>query len=333
MIKVYLTCFVTFIFFLIFISCSLVATRPNVSGSDLEGEISISGAFALYPLAVKWADEFKKENPGVKIDISAGGAGKGMTDVLSNMVDIGMVSREVYASEIEKGAFPVGVAIDAVVPVINAKNPLARKLMHTGLSVETARRIWINESCKTWEQVIGSKGNTPLRVYTRSDACGAAETFAAWMGKKQEDLGGTAVFGDPGLAMAVQKDMLALGFNNLSYAYDEKTRKPNKGLLIIPLDVDGDGKVSHNEQFYKTKDKLIKAIAENKYPSPPARELYMVLKGKPNNPALIAFLTYILTRGQEHNIPMGYIRLSDDSLNQSLSKLGVKTNKTSTAVE
>jgi phosphate transport system substrate-binding protein len=113
MIKVYLTCFVTFIFFLIFISCSLVATRPNVSGSDLEGEISISGAFALYPLAVKWADEFKKENPGVKIDISAGGAGKGMTDVLSNMVDIGMVSREVYASEIEKGAFPVGVAIDA----------------------------------------------------------------------------------------------------------------------------------------------------------------------------------------------------------------------------
>jgi phosphate transport system substrate-binding protein len=175
--------------------------------------------------------------------------------------------------------------------------------MHTGLSVETARTIWINDSCKTWQQVIGRKGNTPLRVYTRSDACGAAETFAAWMGKKQEDLGGTAVFGDPGLAMAVQKDMLELGFNNLSYAYDEKTRKPNKGLLINPLDVDGDGKVSHNEQFYKTKDKLIKAIAENKYPSPPARELYMVLKGKPNNPALIAFLTYILTRGQEHNIP------------------------------
>ena len=45
----------------------------------LEGRLSFSGAFALYPMAVKWAEEFKKINPGVKIDVSAGGACSGFT--------------------------------------------------------------------------------------------------------------------------------------------------------------------------------------------------------------------------------------------------------------
>ena len=70
------------------------------SGTELHGTIQLSGAFALYPMAVRWAEEFKKMHPGVQIDISGGGAGKGMTDAISGVVDIGMVSREVYPEEI-----------------------------------------------------------------------------------------------------------------------------------------------------------------------------------------------------------------------------------------
>jgi len=67
--------------------CNFLNTNQTLGQSKLEGRLSLSGAFALYPMAVKWAEEFKKANPAVKIDISAGGAGKGMTDVLNNMVD------------------------------------------------------------------------------------------------------------------------------------------------------------------------------------------------------------------------------------------------------
>ena len=35
--------------------------------STLKGEISLSGAFALYPMAVKWAEEIKKIHPDVRI--------------------------------------------------------------------------------------------------------------------------------------------------------------------------------------------------------------------------------------------------------------------------
>ena len=98
--------------------------KKTSSNGKLEGTISISGAFALYPLAVKCADEFKKIHPDVKIDISAGGAGKGMTDVLSGMIDLCMVSRGINEAETAKGAWPIAVAKDAVLPTINDKNPV-----------------------------------------------------------------------------------------------------------------------------------------------------------------------------------------------------------------
>jgi phosphate transport system substrate-binding protein len=240
------------------------------------------------------------------------------------MVDFGMVSREVHASEIEKGAFPIGVAIDAVVPTLNAKNPLLNELLQKGLTRQMATALWMNEKNLTWEFFLGKQGNTSAHVYTRSDACGAAETFAAWMDGKQEDLTGTAVFGDPGLAMAVQKDLLGTGFNNLGYAYDEKTRKPNQDLVIFPIDVNENGQIDPEESFYDTKDQVIEAIANGKYPSPPARELYLVSKGKPEKKEVLAFLEYILTKGQELNVPVGYIAISQEKLQNSLNKLGIK---------
>ena len=294
--------------------------RKAVEG-ELSGEITLSGAFALYPLAVKWAEEFQKIHPNVRIDISAGGAGKGMTDALAGVVDLGMVSRDIYPQEVEKGAVGFAVAKDAVVPTINAENPLLAELLERGLTRDAASDLWITQNNKTWGQLVGTKNNTPIHLYTRSDACGAAETWALWIGKKQEDLAGTAVFGDPGLAQAVQKDKLGIGFNNLSYAYDESSRLPNPGILVLPIDVDGNGKIDESERFYDTKDDIIAAIAADKYPSPPARDLYLVAKGKPTNPAVVEFLRYILTDGQQHNVPIGYISLPQEKLQRGLNLL------------
>lgn len=296
------------------ISCKGKSVEATNDGDELSGNISISGAFALYPLAVKWSEEFQKMHPGVRIDLSAGGAGKGMTDVLADVVDLGMVSREVYDAELEKGAVPFATAKDAVVITINADNPFAGELMKKGISKETATRIWITGEDVSWGQVLGTDDATPVHVYTRSDACGAAETFALWMGHKQEDLRGTAVFGDPGLASAVQADKLAVGLNNIGYAYDEKSRKPNPGLLVVPIDRDNDGVISSDEYFYDTKDDFIAAVSENKYPSPPARDLYLVSHGVPTNPVVVAFLEYVLGDGQCHNVPAGYIGIDEEKL-------------------
>lgn len=244
-----------------------------------------------------------------------------MTDVLSNVVDVGMVSREVYPPEIEKGAVTFAVAKDAVVPTINAENPALKNLLKTGLSREAAAKLWISGEYKNWSDITKANDNYPIHLFTRSDACGAAETWALWFGKKQEDLGGTAVFGDPGLAQAVQKDKFGIGFNNLSYAYDEKSRLPNAGIAILPLDVNGNGEVDPEEMFYDTKDRIIGAIASDKYPSPPARDLYLVTNGIPDNRVVAEFLKFILTDGQQYNVPAGYIALPQEKLQKGLGML------------
>ena len=304
--------------FLIF---NILISNQTFGQEKLEGRLSFSGAFALYPMAVKWAEEFKKANPAVKIDISAGGAGKGMTDVLNNMVDIGMVSREIYPEEVKKGAFGFAVTKDAVVAVMSASNPSLNEVLAVGLKPDAANNIWITGKYKTWGQAFNSKSNAPIHIYTRSDACGAAEVWAKYFGKKQEDLLGSGVFGDPGLALAVKKDPMGIGFNNIGYAYDFNTKKQISGIRVVPIDLNKNGRIDPEENFYDSMNDLIDAIAKGKYPSPPARDLYFVTNGKPKNKLVIEFLKWVLADGQKYVNETGYINLSKDIINKGLINL------------
>ena len=288
----------------------------------LQGTITISGAFALYPMVMKWSEEFRKLHPRVRFDISAGGAGKGIADALANMVDIGMVSREIHPMEIKKGAWFVAVTKDAVVPVVNQANPLIKELLKKGIKKADFARIWLNEEPPTWNELLGTRGNTQVHVYTRSDSCGAAETWAQYFGKNQEDLLGIGVFGDPGLNEAVRRDSLGIGFNNINYAYDASARKPMAGTAVVPIDLDGNGSIDPKENFYGNRDAIINAIANDKYPSPPARDLYFVCKGQPKKQLVAAFMKWVLQEGQQFVGEAGYIALSKAKLSLGLSRIG-----------
>jgi phosphate transport system substrate-binding protein len=287
---------------------------------NLQGTISISGAFALYPITVKWAEEFKKLHPDVKIDISAGGAGKGVTDVLSGITDIGLLSRNLTPDEYKKGAFPIAVTKDAVIPVVSASNPYLKDLQARGIKKSALNSIFITGDARVWGQV-GERSNTPIHVYTRSDAAGAAETWANYFGKKQEDLQGVAVYGDPGLAQAVKKDPAGIGFNNIVYVYDSKTKQPTNGVVPLPIDLNNNGRIDADENFYGSIDQIVAAIASGKYPSPPARDLYFLTKGAPKSEAVKEFIKFVLTEGQKYVKDAGYISLSQDKINTGLTKL------------
>ena len=244
-----------------------------------------------------------------------------MTDVLNNMVDIGMVSREIYPEEVKKGALGIAVTKDAVVPVISALNPSLNEILTVGLKPEAFNDIWITGKFKTWAQAINANSKGPIHVYTRSDACGAGEVWAKYFGKKQEDLLGSGVFGDPGLALAVKKDPLGIGYNNIGYAYDFKSKKQISGIRVVPIDLNRNGKIDPEENFYNTMDELIDAIGKGKYPSPPARDLYFVLNKKPTNKVLKEFLKCVLSDGQKFVNETGYINLPKNVLEGELGKI------------
>jgi phosphate transport system substrate-binding protein len=294
------------------------APAPS-SGQAGRGSVSLSGAWALYPLAVRWQEEFQKARPGVSIDVQAGGAGKGIADALAGVVDIGMVSREINPAETAKGAVALAVAKDAVVVTVSRKNPFLAEIQKKGLKKEDLAGIWLRRTVPTWEALLGRAGRTPIHVFTRSDACGAAETWAAYLGGHQEDLAGIGVYGDPGLAEAVRRDPLAIGYNNVNFAYDGKTLKPVAGLEIGPLDLDANGRLDPAESVYAGRDDLTAAIAARVYPSPPARDLYFVVKGRPGRPLLAEFLAWVLTDGQKYVAEMGYIAVSPAQIASGLA--------------
>lgn len=284
------------------------------------GTITISGAWALYPLVVRWGEEYQVLHPGVQFDISAGGAGKGMADALSNAVDIGMVSRQIYPVEVEKGAFGVPVAKDAVFATVSEQNPVLAELLKQGVSQQTLTDIYITGQVTTWGQVTGqAQESSPIHVYTRSDAAGAPATWAEYLGGQQEDLRGVGVYGDPGLLEAVNKDPLGIGFNNLNYIFDMESGQFLAGVRILPIDVNGNGQADPTE-LYVTKDEAVEAVGNNYYPSPPARDLYLVTAGQPAG-LTKDFINWVLTDGQQFVDEAGYVVLPQDKLDAALQSL------------
>jgi phosphate transport system substrate-binding protein len=296
-------------------------TGGSASEGELSGTITVSGAWALYPMMVRWGEEFQTLHPAVEFDISAGGAGKGMADALAGAVDIGMVSRDIHQEEIDQGAFWVVVTEDAVVPTINANHPHLARLQAQGVDQAAFEAIWTGQ-VKTWGEVLGDASvSDEIHVYTRSDACGAAETWAAYLGDyRQEDLQGVAVYGDPGLADAVLQDPLGIGYNNLNFAYDADSGQPVAGLQVLPLDQNGSGQIDGDERVYTAKADLMAAIAAGRYPSPPARGLNLVTNGKPGGLTL-AFIRWVLTDGQQFAEETGYIPLTEAQMQAELAKL------------
>ena len=293
----------------------------STTGGEMEGTIAVSGAWALYPMMTRWAEEFQKLHPKVQFDVSAGGAGKGMADALAGAVDIGMVSRDITPEEEGKGAFWVAVTKDAVFPTINAQNPVLQDLLKKGVTRQQFIDLYINGTIKTWGELVGRPEITDeIHLFTRSDAAGAPETWAKYLGMKQEDLLGVAVFGDPGVMDAVIKDPLGIGFNNLGYAYDLTSGKPVEGAAILPIDYNENGQADPDEVL-ETMAEAIEMVAKDKYPSPPARALNLVTNGKPTNPIVLAFLQWILTDGQQFVGEAGYVTLPQEQLDGGLQKL------------
>jgi phosphate transport system substrate-binding protein len=93
-------------------------------------------------------------------------------------------------------------------------------------------------------------------------------------------------------------------------------------MKVIPVDLNKNGKIDDDENFYTSMDDLMAAIASGKYPSPPARELFFVLKESPKkNKALTDFIKWVLTDGQKYVNEAGYIALPKEKLETEKKKL------------
>jgi phosphate transport system substrate-binding protein len=243
----------------------------------LKGRLSLSGAWAIYPTAVSWAEAFHKKYPGVTVNVSAGGAGKGATEALTGMVDIGMVSRDPDSAEIAGGIVPIYILHDAIFAVVSERNPAIGLLLKTGLKKEVLLDLYVTGLKTAWNRIASGSTDKSIHVYTRSDACGAASSWAKYLNKKQEDLRGVGIYGDPGILEAVRRDPLGIGYSNFSYVFS-RDGSVIQGIRLVPIDADGNGVADSNE-IVPNRFAAIKAIESGAYPV--TRRNYFFVKGKP----------------------------------------------------
>jgi phosphate transport system substrate-binding protein len=126
---------------------SPVADAEVYTPGGLSGTLRIGGSTSVDPLMQQLRTAYIALNPNVRIEISGGGSGTGISEATSGVIDIGMSSRELR--EGEKAALnEYTIALDGVAVIVNTANPV------NNMDMETVRKIFTGE-ITTWRDIIG----------------------------------------------------------------------------------------------------------------------------------------------------------------------------------
>lgn len=302
---------------------SLAGCTSVFDGGDT---VRISGGVGPLPMVEVWADIYGDETD-TSFDISGGGTGVGVSDAFNNQVDIAMMGREPEDEEIDQGLFAVPMLIDTVVGTVNVDNPVIDELQENGLSRADMEAIFTKE-VDNWGEVVDADVDEEITVYGRSDASAAYKQWGDFLGGEDdaytqnelENLSDGNHNGDQQVAEAIAGNENAISLNNINYVYDLQSGELEGDIRPIPLDRDGDGELSEEEDFYETRGEFLAAVEAGQYPAPPAREMFLASNGDFDEDAR-EFVEWVLSDGQEFVRDNGYVPLEDDRLEEAQEDL------------
>lgn len=90
--------------------------------SGLKGTITLAGSTSVAPVMEVLADNYKKLNDGVEIEIQQTGSGAGIQSTIEGVCDIGMASRALEDEESKEGLESKQIALDGIAVIINTDN-------------------------------------------------------------------------------------------------------------------------------------------------------------------------------------------------------------------
>jgi len=116
------------------------------TSSDMSGTIVVAGSTSVAHVMEVLADEYKKLNSGVTIEIQQTGSSAGMTSTIEGACDIGMASREVKDTEIQQGLVPTVIAMDGIAVIVNNDSEI------DNLTSEQIKQIYTGE-ITDWSEI------------------------------------------------------------------------------------------------------------------------------------------------------------------------------------
>jgi phosphate transport system substrate-binding protein len=220
----------------------VIQVDPNLKGyikvTGVGGNLNSIGSDTLNNLMTLWAEGFRKQYPGVKIQIEGKGSSTAPPALIEGTAQVGPMSRPMKSTEVDSferkykykpTAFPV--AIDALAVYVHRDNPIPGMTMSQVDAVfSKTRRRGASENVERWGQlgVTGELAASPVSLYGRNSASGTYGFFkehALKNGDYKDE-----VKEQPGSASVVQgvtEDQAGIGYSGIGYL--------TSGIRALPL--------------------------------------------------------------------------------------------------
>lgn len=148
-------------------------TSEEAAPADLSGSITMAGSTSMEKLANALSEVFMEKYPNVSMQAEFTGSSAGIEALLAGQADIGNVSRELKAEELEKGVVSNVVAIDGIAVIKDNANAVA------DLTKQQLTDIYTG-TITNWSELGGE--NQPIVVIGREAGSGTRGAFEEILG-------------------------------------------------------------------------------------------------------------------------------------------------------
>lgn len=289
-------------------ACGSKNSESGSASEFLTGEVKIDGSSTVYPITEAIAEEFRVEQPKVKVTVGVSGTGGGFNKFSRGETDINDASRPIKDQEAERCTqnnvkfLELTIAYDGLAVLVNKENTWVDYL-----TIEELRKIWEPSAQGTitrWSQIRASWPDEEFNLYGPGVASGTYDYFTeVVVGESGSSRGDyTASEDDNVLVQGISGDKNALGFFGLAY-YEENTDK----LRLIGVD-SGKGSVEPTSQTVK----------DGTY-SPLSRPVYIYVNDvAAKRPEVVAFVNFYLNNASTLVPDVGYIPLPQSEYQKGL---------------
>lgn len=202
------------------------------------------------------------------------------------------------------------IAKVAILPVAKSNAPIVQELNKKGLDESRLKALYFDDFLESTGKDDFSK--IPHQVYTRLGDTGIPAIFAQAFGYETSSIKGNGIGGnDFHVLNAMKGDDTAVSFNALNILFDTQTRLALSEFTIIPVDLNGNGKVSDDELFYQDLDAVLgklQSLTPKDIKNIPIAELQIVVNVKETNQETLNFLNWILENGQNSLSKYGFLQ-------------------------
>ena len=288
-------------YLLLFTSVSTAWAQDNAPVAEKQQVVRVTGVRFAYPIVQHWIDEFNKEYPDVQVVIeSRGSSDPSQYDVLVEAFE--------HPDDIRNNREYVYIARYAVLPVANASSEFSRIYGEKGLHRDLIKQLYFHDIFSDKDKQENVKA--PYTIYTRLQAAGAPTVFSRHFGYEQKDIKGKAIAGaDEHLIKALLRDSTGVSYLPLPVAYNRETGTPVSGITVLPVDLNGNGRVSDDEKGYGELASVIARLEANgSIENIPVEYIHLSVDRKGASPAAVLFLQWVINNGEGDLHAFGYLK-------------------------